>query len=213
MEPGSYECIFSPWAFLDLIEPLRHHFDAGLCQKGKSFFSKLLGRQVFSKGFSLYEDVRHPGQFGVPFDAEGVPKKRIALVERGKIKGLLGKGHSTRGILEHPVYPQNLVAEKGGSTLDEMFKDIRRGIYIGKIWYPTLVRESGTEVTGLASAGCLFLERGKIRGGVVHLRYHDSLFSILRSVVGTTKERILVKDGEMGAALLPYIRVSRLRVV
>ena len=213
LESGPYECIFSPRAFLELIEPLRRHFDRRFTEGGRSVFSGVCGKKVFSDEFTLTDDIGHPGQFGVPFDAEGYPKKKVALVTGGILKELLAEGHSTRGILEHPFYPQNLVVEKGNLSLKDLFRCIRRGIYINKIWYHTLVRESEMEVTGLATAGSVYIERGKIKGRVVHLRYHDSLFSILNSVVGTSREQILLKDGEMGAALFPYVWVSSLKIV
>lgn len=213
VSPGEYECIFSPRAFLELIEPLRRHFDARLAKDGKSVFTGLLGKQVFSENFTMREDVEYSHQFGVPFDSEGHPKRRIDLVEGGVLKELLGEGHSTRGLLEHPFYPQNLVVEKGTFSLQELFGKIQRGIFINKIWYHTLVRESGMEVTGLATAGSLYLEKGRMVGRTAPLRYHDSLFSILNSVAGAARNEILLKDGEMGAALFPYLWVSRLRVV
>lgn len=213
LEGGEYECVFSPRAFLELIEPLRRHFDGPLTESGKSVFSGLLGQKIFSKAFSLYEDLSYPGQFGVPFDAEGLPRTRVPLVEKGVLTALLGKGHSTRGIFENPVYPQNLVVSKGESSCAEIFRRIRRGIYINKIWYHTLVHESEMEVTGLATAGSVYIEKGRVKGRVIGLRYHDSLFSILRSLKATSHELVLLKDGERGAALFPYLWVSRLKVV
>ena len=213
VKPGEYECIFHPRAFLELIEPLRHHFDAHLYENGKSVLSGLLNKRIFSKECTLYEDITHPKQFGVPFDVEGVPKKKILLVDRGILNGLLSQGNSTKGISEHPIYPQNLVGTEGKETLQNIIKRVRRGIFINKLRYHTLVREREMEVTGLTTAGSLYIEDGRVLGRVAHLRYHDSLFSILRSVVGRTKEQILIKDGEMGAALLPYFWISKLRVV
>ena len=211
--PGEYECVFSPRAFLELIEPLRRHFDAALAGSGKSVFSGGLARRFFSPAFSLYEDLKCPGQFGLPFDAEGLPRKRVPLVEKGVLKALLSEGHSTRGWMENPCYPQNLTVPKGAMGRDEIFRNIRRGIFINKIWYHTLVREGAMEVTGLATAGSLFIEKGRIRGRAAGLRYHDSLFSILRSLKAASRERLLLKDGEMGAAFFPYLWTSRLRVV
>lgn len=210
---GEYECIFSPRAFLELIEPLRRHFDARLTQDGKSVFSGLAGKRVFSKGFTLTEDRCHPRQTGVPFDAEGERKQKVTLVDGGVIKELLAKGHSSRGLSEHPFYPQHLVVKEGRLRLKEIIKKIRRGVFINKIWYHALVREQLMEVTGLATAGSVYIEGGKIRGRTVHLRYHDSLFSLLDSVIATSREQILLKDGEFGAVLFPYLWVSRLRIV
>ena len=212
VKPGEYECIFSPRAFLELIEPMRKHFDGYFAETRKSVFSGLLGKKLFSESLTLTDDVKCPGQFGVPFDAEGVPKKKVNLIERGILRGFLTQGHSTRGILEHPVYPQNLVIKNGSLSFEQMVKEIRRGIFINKIWYHTLVRERNLEVTGLATAGSLYIENGEVMGRAVNLRYHDSIFSILNSVIHFSKEQMLLKDSEMGAALFPYLWVSRLKV-
>lgn len=210
---GEYPCIFHPRAFLEFIEPLRRHFDARFASEGKSVFSGQLGKKLFSPHLTLKEDLEHPGQFGVPFDAEGDPKPKVILAERGVLKDLLGEGHSTRGICEHPFDPQNLVVERGKKSLREMMGETRRGIFINKIWYHALVREESMEVTGLATAGSVLIENGRCRGRVVHLRYHDSILSLLDRIVGASREQILLKDGEMGAALFPYLQVSRLRIV
>lgn len=210
---GEYECVFSPRAFLELIEPIRRHFDGRFCEEGKSVLSGSLGKKVFSEAFTLKDDVTHPPQFGISFDAEGAPKRKVVLVKKGMVGGFLREGHSTRGWREHPFYPENLVVERGSISLQEIFKRIRKGIFINRIWYHTLVWEPAMEVTGLATAGSLYIEKGRIRGRVLNLRYHDTLFSILRSVVGASKEEILLKDGERGAALFPYLWVSRLKVV
>lgn len=213
VKPGVYECIFSPRAFQELLEPLRRHFDLYLYQKGKSVFSGSMGKRVFSEPFSLSDDMAHPGQFGVPFDAEGAARPNVKLIERGALKDLISEGHSMKGISEHPFYPINLVVEKGPRTFPEMIKRVQKGIFINKIWYHTLMREDNMEVTGLATAGSVYIERGEIQGRTLNLRYHDSLFSILRSVLETSREQVLLKDGEMGASLFPYIHVSRFRVV
>ncbi len=213
VKPGIYECIFSPRAFQEFLEPLKHHFDRHLYEKGKSVFSDSMGKQVFSDQFSLSDDVTHSGQFGIPFDVEGVERPKVKLIERGVLKHLISEGHSMKGISEHPIYPINLVVPKGTHTLPEMIKRIRKGIFINKIWYHTLMREDNMEVTGLATAGSVYIEHGRIQGRGLNLRYHDSLFSILRSVTETSREQILLKDGETGASLFPYVYVSRLRIV
>ena len=213
LEPGEYECVFSPRAFIELIESLRPHFSHRLYQEGKSVFSGKLGKQIFSESFTLHDDVTHAGQFGIPFDMQGAPRKKVALIENGVLKGLLREGHNTQGVLDHSFYPQNLVASGGERPLSEILKHVRKGIFVNKLRYHTLVRESDMTVSGFATAGSFYIEDGKIKGRVGHLRYHDSLFSVLGSVVGQSSERVLLKDGEMGAALLPYFWISKIRVV
>lgn len=68
-------------------------------------------------------------------------------------------------------------------------------------------------ITGLGTAGVLYIAKGRVLGRLGHLRYYDSLFSVLDSVLEVSREQVLVKDGEFGAALLPYFLISKLRVV
>lgn len=206
--PGTYEVIFSPRAFLELLEPLRRHFDRRF---KRSVLAESRGKKIFSGAFNLWDDFSRT--FGVPFDGEGHARKKVELIKKGVLNDFIEVGHSTRGILDHPFYPQNLVVGKGNLSVSSLFKRVKRGIYINKIWYHTLVRENVMEVTGLATAGSAYIEDGKIRGRLVHLRYHDSLFDVLNSIRGTSREQILLKDGEMGSALLPYVSATRLKVV
>ena len=90
---------------------------------------------------------------------------------------------------------------------------MKRGIFINKVRYHTLVRETGLEVTGLTTAGSVYIEDGEIQGQLSHVRYHDSILAVLREVIAASQEEILLKDGERGAALLPYFWIAKLHVV
>ncbi|HLD56126.1 MAG TPA: metallopeptidase TldD-related protein [Candidatus Omnitrophota bacterium] len=213
LEPGTYECVFSPRAFLEFMEPLRSHFDLNLYQSGKSVLSGGLGKRLFSEAFTLREDITHPKQFGVPFDADGKPKRKVTLIERGVLKNMLSEGNATHGIRENPFDPENLAAERGSLSLNQIFSKMKRGIFINKVRYHTLVRETGLEVTGLTTAGSVYIEDGEIQGQLSHVRYHDSILAVLREVIAAYQEEILLKDGERGAALLPYFWIAKLHVV
>ena len=213
LEPGTYECVFSPRAFLEFMEPLRAHFDLNLYQSGKSVLSGGLGKRLFSEAFTLREDMTHPKQFGVPFDADGKPKRKVTLIERGVLKNMLSEGNATHGIRENPFDPENLAAERGSLSLNQIFSKMKRGIFINKVRYHTLVRETGLEVTGLTTAGSVYIEDGEIQGQLSHVRYHDSILAVLREVIAASQEEILLKDGERGAALLPYFWIAKLHVV
>lgn len=223
LEAGEYDCVFSPRALLEFLSSLLKHFDAKLYHDGRSVFSgHRPGQLLFSKAVSLEDNAYLSGQSGIPFDAEGAAKKRVALVTKGKLAGMLAgsglscrchkesTGHTTRGILEDEVYPQNLVMPAGGRPLRAILKSIKRGILINKIWYHQIVHEKDLVVTGTTTAGTCLIENGKVAGRAVRLRYHDSLLRVLKETVELSRERALLKDGEYGSAFLPYLR-TRMR--
>ena len=195
------------------MEPLRRHFDLSLYKSGKSLFSKQLGKQIFSDAFTVHEDVTHANQFGIPFDMEGKPKQKVVLVENGKLKNLLSDGNNTYGVREIPFDPENLVLAPGNQSFKSMISKIKKGIYINKIRYHSLVNENTLEVTGLTTAGSVYIEKGRVVGQLSHVRYHNSILALLQEVAGVSREEILLKDGERGAALLPYFWFKKFHVV
>lgn len=213
LKPGTYECVISPRAFLEFAEPIRRHFDLNLYESGKSIFSGNLGKRLFSKHLTLHEDITHSGQYGVPFDAEGKPKRKVALIERGVLKNLISEGDNTHGLRENPFDFENLTIARGSLPLSEILSRIRRGIFVNKIRYHALVRETGLEVTGLTTAGSVYIEKGQVMGQLTHLRYHDSIITLLKEIAGVSRETILLKDGERGVALLPYFWFKKFHVV
>ena len=44
---------------------------------------------LLGENISIWDDVAHPLQSGSPFDGEGVPRKKVQLVEKGVVKRLV----------------------------------------------------------------------------------------------------------------------------
>lgn len=130
------------------------------------------------------------------------------------LTGLLSPiGHTTRGILEEEdVFPLNLVVAAGRRPWRDMLASMQRGVFINKIWYHQVVHEKDLVVTGTATGGTSWVEGGRIKGRLARVRYHDSLLRALGRVAEVSRERRLLKDGEYGASLLPYVLVRGLRL-
>lgn len=83
LEPGEYEAVFEELA---VAEVLRFLSLTGLTgqtlRDGRSFMAGRLGERVTGPAFSLWEDALDPRTLAIPFDVEGTPKRRVALVER-----------------------------------------------------------------------------------------------------------------------------------
>ncbi len=59
-------------------------------QRGRSPFAGKLGEEVASEVFALHDDGRDPeGPASAPFDGEGVPRRRTALIEDGRLRSYL----------------------------------------------------------------------------------------------------------------------------
>ena len=63
---------------------------ADAVQRGRSPFAGRLEEEVASEVFALHDDGREPeGPASAPFDAEGVPRRRTALIEGGRLRSYL----------------------------------------------------------------------------------------------------------------------------
>ena len=125
----------------------------------QSMFSAFSGDQVFKKASFLTEKLDQTigaslitivddglmvaGVATAPFDAEGLPTQRLALLERGTVRhfvydtrwalkaGARSTGNASRGYNSSPfIGAHNLYIENGATPLDEIMKSLDRAFYI-----------------------------------------------------------------------------------
>ncbi|MDQ3401667.1 MAG: metallopeptidase TldD-related protein, partial [Chloroflexota bacterium] len=103
LEPGTYEAVFEELAVAEILRVLSLTGLGGqTVREGRSFMSGRLGEQVTGSNFTLHDDALDRRQLGIPFDIEGTPKRRVALIERG--------------IARSPVYDRTSAGALGTSS-------------------------------------------------------------------------------------------------
>src|SRR5258708_27370085 len=86
LPPGRYTVILEPAAVLDLVGQMFGDFSATAIEDGRSFLTGRAKDKLFGDNIHIADDVYHPAHAGAPFDGEGVPKQRLALVESGAVR-------------------------------------------------------------------------------------------------------------------------------
>ena len=86
-KPGKYNVVMEVYALENLIDTLLPSFSGDW--KRRKITKLEGGKQMFSDKFSLYEDGLAAGVNARPFDDEGTPSAKTALVERGKVDSFL----------------------------------------------------------------------------------------------------------------------------
>ncbi len=112
--------------------------------RGTSFLAKRMGERIMREGISIVDDPRRVrGTRSRPFDGEGMPTARLAIVEDGVLRswlldgrsarqlGLASTGHASRGT-SGPPSPSatNLTLSPSNVTPAELMSDIAEGIYV-----------------------------------------------------------------------------------
>jgi len=141
--------------------------------RGTTFLKDALNTEVFAPGINVFEDPhRNRGLRSKPCDAEGLPNKRRALIDKGVLTtwvldlrsarqlGLESTGHATRGT-GGPPNPgtTNVWLEAGNATPADLIRDIKDGLFV-----TDLVGQGVNGVTGDYSRGAVgfWIENGAL---------------------------------------------------
>jgi predicted Zn-dependent protease len=194
LEPGRYTVILGPAAVLDLIGQMFGDFSATALKDQRSFLSGRMGKKLFGENITIYDDVYHPAQLGPPFDGEGLPRRRLALVDKGVIRniaycrtaaqreGVEPTGHGFPLPNEFGEAPLNIVIEGENSSVEEMIAATSQGILVTRLWYIREVDPYEKIMTGMTRDGTFLVENGEIVCGLKNFRFNESLVEMLGRV-------------------------------
>ena len=187
IEPGNYPVILEPQAVSDLIGFLTGAFDARTAEEGRSAFSAKdgktrLGEAMFSERINLYSDPQHPELPATPATDEGIPATRLSLVKAGTIENFRYSRYWAQEKKQPPTPgPVNYILEstQPPTSMDEMIKDMKRGLVISRFWYVRMVDPRTLVLTGLTRDGLWWVENGQIKNPVRNLRFNQSVLAML----------------------------------
>jgi len=194
LPPGAYTVILEPAAVLDLVGQMFGDFSATSVADGRSFLCDRIGQKLFGENITIYDDACHPLQAGAPFDGEGLPRRKLTLVDRGVVRdvaycrqaahlaGVEPTGHGFPMPNEFGEAPMNIVIAGGASSLDEMIASTGRGILVTRLWYIREVDPYEKIMTGMTRDGTFLIEGGRIAGGVRNFRFNQGLPEMLSNV-------------------------------
>jgi PmbA protein len=208
VEPGEYVTIFEPHAVAELLMFLGVlGFHALAVQEGRSFLCNQFNQKMVDPRVTIYDDGLATEGLQVPFDFEGVPKEKVTFFEAGIAKavtydsftaGREGKSSTGHGLLapntEGPV-PINLLMRGGETSLPEMVRTVRRGIYVTRFHYTNVVEPMKAVITGMTRDGTFLIEEGEVKRPVKNLRFTESILNALSRVIAISQERRICSEG------------------
>lgn len=218
LDPGEYEVILEEYAVAEMLNYMAYlGFGALSVQEERSFME--LGKQIMSPLVSIYDD-GHQGIIS-PFDAEGVYRQRVNLIEKGvanavvydsytanREPGKVNTGHSVGAQGEVGPIPLNLVIAPGDRTKEEMVKSIKRGLWVTRFHYVNPLVPEKAVLTGMTRDGTFLIENGEITRPVKNFRFTQSAVEALNEVVALGRDRMLLPSFAFGN-LVPAIQCRR----
>lgn len=218
IEPGRYDVILEEDAVGEILSQLAHKgFGGKHAHENMSFASGQIGKKVFGKNITIYDDPHHPEGLPEPFDWEGYPKKCIMLVEKGILRnvvydtyigGKYGKkstGHSVGSMSFGPI-PLNLVLTPGNKSKKEMLSSVKKGIWVTRFWYGNVQHYKKLNLTGMTRDGTFLIEGGKITKPIKNMRFTQSIIEALNNVEMIGKDLKIIE--QVGNHLVPALKIK-----
>lgn len=220
-QPGmEVPVVFDPLVVVSLLGVLAPALTAEAVQKGRSLFAGRVGELVASELVTIVDDgALEGGLRSAPFDGEGVPTSRSALIEKGRLRGYLhntytaakdGVGSTGNGVRAAykgcpEVGTTNFFLEPGASSPEEIIGEVSSGLYVGEV----LGMHTANPISGDFSVGAtgLWIEQGRLSYPVRGLAIAGNIRELLAAVDAVGRD--LRFFGGQGA---PTVRVSKLSV-
>lgn len=220
LESGQYTVILEPAAVGQLLLFLAFMgFGGKTLFEKRSFMSGKIGEKICGDNMTITEDSFNLQMLGVPFDYEGVPRKRVPLIEKGIAKGgvynsyyagLAGvesTGHALPPNNSFGPYPKHMVMDAGAMTISDMVKSTAKGVYITHFWYVNYLNPMKTMVTGTTRDGTFLIENGLVTKPIKNMRMSQSILEAFSNVDMISSERKLYPQYSV-VMLVPALKVN-----
>jgi predicted Zn-dependent protease len=217
IEPGEYTVVLEPLAVGDMLFMFAFMgMGAMAFQEGRSFMSGRIGEKLAGDNVTIWDDATDPRQRAVPFDWEGVAKRKVTIIENGVARGPVydsytahkeGKKSTGHGFPAPNTWgpaPMHLFLNSGDATVDEMIASTERGLLVTRFHYTNVVHEKQTLFTGMTRDGTFLIDKGKVARPVKNLRFTQSILGALSDV------EMIGRAGQLTEyAYVPALKIRR----
>lgn len=204
-----------------LAGPLTLAFSGRLVHQEQSPLAGRLGEEMYDRRLSMWDDATLPFRpASRPFDDEGVPSRRIPLIEKGVVRSFMydlqtaglaragSTGSAQRSLTSQPsISTTCLIMEEGDTRLEEMVRGVKEGLLVDELMGAGQGNVLGGDFSGNVLLGY------RIEGGEIVGRVKDT---IVAGNVHEALRRPLAIGGQGrwvgGTAFVPPLLFDRLTV-
>ena len=194
---GDVPVLFMPHGVAEaLLSPLMAGLNGRAVLRGASPLVDRLGSKMLSESFSLYDDPTLPFVPGSRMcDDEGVPSRKVPLVEKGAIVSFLydlqtaaqagvestASGHRGLGTMPGPA-PSVLLVQEGGVSEEVLVGDLKKGLVVEHLLGAGQSNVQGGEFSANVLLGYL-VKDGRIEGRVKNTLVSGNVYNVLNRIL------------------------------
>ena len=234
IDSDNYSIIFEPYSVGELLAfVVANNFNFKIFSEKKSCFSNKLNERISTEQFNLTDDPHIPEGIGTkPIDDEGINTQKNNIVEKGIFKNTFSNlfdsykkdrkstGNALRpgspmGRSSEPIpisAPHNLKIGQGNISQEDMIKDTKQGLLIGRLWYTYAVNPIKGDFSCTARSGIQIIEDGKIKGPGKSVRIIHNLPIMLKNIseIGNNQRNVI--QWASLPSITPSIKVENIKV-
>lgn len=225
--------IFSPSTILDGLGSVLDLHSSGAAKVNE--ISKLtLGEKVAVECLTVISDGLYPfGLMTSSFDDEGVPQRKIPIIEKGVFKNYIydqfyglkdGVESTGNGLRQSSVFfifdskyasqPSNQISnfyvKPGNSTLENMISEVRHGVLVESFSWLSPDATTGKFSSEIRTG--YYIQNGEIakplKGGLVT----GNFFDMMKDISGISNDSRICSGGTLLAGICPYIRFENVQI-
>ncbi len=185
--------VFEPRVARSLLGNIFDAIEGRSIYRNASFLAGRLGEKVAAGNVTLIDDGTIPGLFGTsPFDDEGVPTRRTAVIENGVLRsyllntyaahklGMTTTGNASRGITGNAgIGHGNFFLEAGARAPEDIIRGLNNAFYVTE-----LIGSGVNTVTGDYSRGAvgIWIRNGELAFPVSEVTIASTLQEMLNGI-------------------------------
>lgn len=227
LPPGSYDVVLGPLAVGDTLGFFgAMGFNGDAVLQGAGAVAGRRGVLVADPRVSVSDDAMRDFGLPIPFDLEGVPKRRVPMLDHGVVSEAVtdlataarlqqaSSGHAHIGREQPPApTPANLVLEPGDESTEALISGVERGVLVSRFHYTRMIDPESTAFTGVTRDACFRIADGRVGSPVSQSRFSEEILPLLGRCdgVGDTLVSQPLMNVWNGAASAPALRIRGFR--
>lgn len=221
LPPGKYLVLLEPAAVADILRFLNFKgFSTQAYYDGTNPFRNKIGQKIFSSLINIIEDPFNPYFPSIPFDMEGMPKKKITIVKDGILNALpydlvyakkFKKESTGNGLGYLNTYGplcNNLHMLPGNKSFDDLLKSSEDALLITHFHYTNLLNPDNLTITGMTRDGLYLVKNGSISHAVKNFRFTQSIIEALNNVLDVSNKAVYHNTFFGGGFMVPALKIK-----
>lgn len=231
---GTYSIVFEPYSVGEILAfVIASNFNFKIFAEKKSCFSNDFEKEIAVKEFTMVDDPHVSEGIGTKsIDDEGTETRKNNLIEKGIFKNTFSNlfdsykqenkstGNGLRigsplGRSSEPIpisAPHNLKIDSGDSSQEEMIKNTKHGLLVGRLWYTYAINPIRGDFSCTARSGIRIIEDGEIKGSGKPVRIIHNLPIMLKNISEVSNKSRNVIQWASLPSIAPSIKVENIPV-